>query len=111
MKYIRGGAFAGLADALINAHLFPPAQYFRLVLRQPGLHREIGLGQVDGGLRIERHSRRISQIVVFFEYSGGKKLSSIAPLETKWLQPGKEMYSGLDKKPCTISTKAAVLRI
>ena len=40
-------ALARFPDALVNPHLFPELEHFRLVLGQVRLHREGGLGQVD----------------------------------------------------------------
>lgn len=56
------------SNGVVDLHLLPFSQYFGLVLRQIRLHRESGLGQVDGGLQVERHSLVFSQIIDFFHY-------------------------------------------
>jgi hypothetical protein len=40
-----GLALRGLAQAMVEVDALPALQQARLELRQPGLHREIGLGQ------------------------------------------------------------------
>ena len=39
--------FVRLADAVVNPHLLPMFEHFRLVLRQVRLHGEVGLGQIQ----------------------------------------------------------------
>src|SRR6202790_5767863 len=56
------------SNGVIDLQLLPFRQYFGLVLRQIGLHWEGGLGQVDGGLQIERPSLVFSQIIDFLHY-------------------------------------------
>ena len=48
---VDGRTLARLADAIVNVHLAPRGEPFGLVLRQVGLHREIGLGQVQRCLK------------------------------------------------------------
>src|SRR5271165_3648867 len=50
-------SLVGLADALVQAHRFPLLEPLRLALRQVRLHGKVGLGQVERGLQVERHSR------------------------------------------------------
>ena len=40
-----GAALRGLAQALVEAELRPAREELRLLLRQAGAHREVGLGQ------------------------------------------------------------------
>ena len=49
-------ALAGLADALVEAHLLPAFEHLRLVLGQPCLHGKAGLGQIDRRFQVRRHS-------------------------------------------------------
>ncbi len=57
-----------LANALIDSHLLPAGQRFGLVLGQVGLHGKVGLGQIDGGFQVQRHSVDFSQMIDFFHY-------------------------------------------
>ena len=41
-------AGGGGAQLLVEAHLLPAGDRFRLLLRQAGAHREFGLGQIKG---------------------------------------------------------------
>ena len=63
-----GRAFAGLADALVDAGLLPVLEHFGLVLGQVGLHGEGGFGQIDGGFQFKRHSGASSQMIESFHY-------------------------------------------
>src|SRR2546430_2129823 len=47
-------SLSGFLDALIEALPFPPGQQLRLPLREVGLHRELGAGQVQRRLIVHR---------------------------------------------------------
>src|SRR5207244_13287472 len=80
MQDVSRRALTGLTNALVDVHLLPAGQQFGLVLRQIGLHGEGGLGQIDSGFQVERHSLAFSQMIDFFHYREGGKLTSIEPL-------------------------------
>ena len=56
MQHINRLALMGLADALVEPHRLPLFQLLGLALRQVRLHWEVGLGQIQCGLQVERHS-------------------------------------------------------
>ena len=65
---VGGGPGPDLPDSLVNPHLLPAGQDLWFILGQIGLHGESGIGQIDSGFQIERHSGGFSQIVDFFHY-------------------------------------------
>ena len=52
MQQIDGRALAGLANLLIEVHVLPCGQTRRLILRQVGLHGEIGLGKMQRSFQV-----------------------------------------------------------
>ncbi len=50
-------AFAGLPDAIVQSHLLPAGERFRLVLWKVGLHGKAGFRQVDGRFQVHGHLR------------------------------------------------------
>ena len=73
VQHVGGCSFAPFANAFVDANFLPARQNAGLFLRQVGLHRKVGPRQIKGFLQIERHSRRFSQMVDFFQYNGAKK--------------------------------------
>src|SRR5438477_9678190 len=69
MQNVNRGAFAGLADALVDALLLPASQHLRLVERQVGLHGEAGARQVQRVFQLQRRAHSLS-MRIFQLYSG-----------------------------------------
>ena len=47
-------------ERLVEIHLRPAGEEFRFALRQACTHREVGLGQKNGGLVVARHGARLA---------------------------------------------------
>ena len=69
MQDVLRRTFTRLPDSLVNPHLLPALQHFRLVLGKVRLHGEGGFRQVDSLLQVvEGHSSRVSQMYESFYY-------------------------------------------
>ncbi len=63
MHYVDGLSLVRLANAVVNPLVLPASEHLRLVLRQIRLHGEVGLGQVQRGFQVERHSLGLPHLV------------------------------------------------
>jgi hypothetical protein len=59
------GALSHLANSLVQVHLLPSLQDFRLILGQVRLHWKAGFGQINRGLQIEGHACEFSKMADF----------------------------------------------
>jgi hypothetical protein len=58
----------GFPNAVVQTHLLPSLQEFRLILGQIGFHRKAGFGQIDRGLQVEGHADEFSKWLIFSLY-------------------------------------------
>ena len=56
VHHVNGLPLMRLADAVVNPHFLPPVEHYGLVPGQVGPHGKVGLGQIQRGFQIERHS-------------------------------------------------------
>src|SRR6202023_4168585 len=78
VQHVEGRPLPRLPDAVVEPHLLPALEDFRLVLGQVGLHGEGSLGQIDGRFQLERHSVGVSQMIESFHYRERDSGTSIA---------------------------------
>lgn len=78
VQHVEGRPSARLPDAVVEPHLLPALEDFRLVLRQVSLHGEGSLRQIDGRFQLERHSVGVSQMIESFHYRERDSGTSIA---------------------------------
>src|SRR3954451_9669334 len=97
VKHVSCSPLPGLADTLVNPHLLPASQGFRLILRQVGLHGKLGLRQIDGGFQVQRHSVGFSQMIDFFHYREGANERPTEPGDGRiWLAECGRMTASLE---------------
>ena len=58
VQNILRNTLSGLPDAVIEPHLLPAGERFRLVLGKVGLHGKAGFGQVERRFQVHRHSNK-----------------------------------------------------
>src|SRR3954470_24798742 len=99
VKHVSCSPLPGLADTLVNPHLLPASQGFRLILRQVGLHGKVGLRQIDGGFQVQRHSVGFSQMIDFFHYrEGANERPTRPPTGRIWLAECGRMTASLEPR-------------
>src|SRR6266566_8729143 len=90
VQHVEGRPLPRLPDAVVEPHLLPALEDFRLVLGQVGLHGEGSLRQIDGRFQLERHSVGASQMIESFHY---RERDSGTSMARRWSRRYMSMWS------------------